>query len=151
MPKIRFGSGLRDKNLEGVNRNGPGPGSYNIKSMLENNILNGTTIIPRRNDSSLNARAQTPGPGTYNPEKLQSRVPPAYRIGSANRSKFEGLETFPGPGHYEPKTINRPSSATHKIGTGQRSNFTATNSTPGPGNYESFSQLKGPKVMRFMV
>ena len=109
-------------------------------------MLNGTTIIPRRADLSLNSRAQTPGPGTYNPDKQQVKMPPAYRIGSANRAKFEGLETFPGPGQYEPRTVNRPSSATHKIGTGQRSNFTAAGNTPGPGNYESVSQLKGPKV-----
>ena len=119
--------------------------------MLENNILNGTTIIPRRNDMSMNSRAQTPGPGTYNPEKLQTKMPPAYRIGSANRSRFEGLETFPGPGQYEPKTMNRPSSAQYRIGTGQRSNFTQSINTPGPGNYESNSQLKGPKAIIIII
>lgn len=134
--------------MEGTFKGGPGPGAYTVRGHFDSNSLNGTTIIPRRPDVSMNARAQTPGPGTYNPEKAQSKMPPAYRIGSANRSKFEGFETFPGPGQYDPRSINRPSSATHKIGSSHRSNFAQGNNNPGPGNYEAFSQLKGPKVNR---
>lgn len=148
-PKIRFGSSTRDKLMEGVLKSGPGPGAYDVRGHFDNNLLNGTTIIPRRNDVSMNARAQTPGPGTYNPEKIQVKIPPAFRIGSANRTKFEGLETFPGPGQYDPRFMNRPSSASHRIGTGQRSNFAQGNNNPGPGNYETFSQIKGPKVAYF--
>lgn len=72
----------------------PGPGAYSIKGHIESSMGNGITMISRKNDLTLTSRAQTPGPGTYNPEKQQYKVPPAYRIGSASRSKFEGTEVF---------------------------------------------------------
>ena len=53
---------------------------------------NGITMISRTKDLTLTGRAQTPGPGAYEPDKKQENIPPAYRIGSAPRSRMTGSE-----------------------------------------------------------
>ena len=52
-------------------------------------------MISRTKDLTMNGRAQTPGPGAYDPDKKQEKVPPAYRIGSAPRSRMSGSEVNP--------------------------------------------------------
>ena len=61
-------------------------------------MLNGTTIIPRRADLSLET---FPGPGQYEPRTVNRPSSATHKIGTGQRSNFTAAGNTPGPGNYE--------------------------------------------------
>jgi hypothetical protein len=150
--------------VEGLGyKNNPGPGQY------ENDLNDFTSrhrvpsyTIGNESKTSRPCSAITPGPGSYQSEKIASG--PKWKFGSQSRDYLippdnlgpgcynipktasKGItmssktiirarQATPGPGSYNPGTV-RPKSPTWKIGTSARDGFkNPKNPSPGPGDY----------------
>ena len=107
-----FGAGLR-KPLSQDNAV-PGPGAYEIKHFVEkreSKSEDGQRHLAAHSKKSLkdrmnNAKLVFPGPGTYNPQKLNTKV--AFSM--ANRTYSLAKEdpaAVPGPGAYDPNSESK--------------------------------------------
>lgn len=86
----------------------PGPGAYEIKHFVEKRESQSEERhLSAHSKKSLkdrmnNAKLVFPGPGTYNPQKLNMKV--AYSMGNRTHSLEKGeAVAVPGPGAYHPQ------------------------------------------------
>lgn len=87
----------------------PGPGAYEIKHFVEkreSKSEDGNRHFSAHSKKSLkdrmnNAKLVFPGPGTYNPQKLNTKV--SFSMGNRTHSLMKGDPmAVPGPGAYNP-------------------------------------------------
>ena len=104
-----FGAGTRD--FLSKENSVPGPGAYEIKHFVEkreSKSEDGHRHLSAHSKKSLkdrmnNAKLVFPGPGTYNPQKLNTRV--AFSMGNRTSSLMKGESAaVPGPGAYDPNS-----------------------------------------------
>lgn len=143
-PKFSFASKQANLSMT-LNRTGPGPGSYELKSTIGSEGKK-HSITPRR-PASAKSGSREPGPGAYNISTTNSG--PKYRIGTA--AKCELLKEFvkvPGPGAYSPndKTMSTSRDAPRwRMSSAKRVSDLATERTPGPGSYNFKERIgEGP-------
>jgi len=118
----------------------PGPGAYEQKTLLSNNI---SYKIGSGNRSSLGQENKLlPGPGAYDTKLNTTRhQSSSWKFGSGTRSGLNMGESAknPGPGSYDMNNNSK------KIGVSFKgkveSDIKTTNSGPGPGNYTITTQL----------
>ncbi|XP_023653808.2 outer dense fiber protein 3-like protein 2a [Paramormyrops kingsleyae] len=103
------------------------------------------TILGRRRASA--GTLQTPGPGTYSPERAppvnNHRRPPSYTMGS--RTRYRSIDSVPAPNQYTlpalmgSQVLEKPSSARYSVAGRCRSGGASEDfaRTPGPGRYNS--------------
>lgn len=144
-PKFSFASKQANLSMT-LNKTGPGPGSYEVKSTIGSSGKK-HSMTPRRPSSARPGSNREPGPGAYNISTASSG--PKYRIGTA--PKCELLKEFvkvPGPGAYSPndKTMSTSRDVPHwRIGSAKRTSDLVTERTPGPGSYNFKERIgEGP-------
>lgn len=100
-----FGAGTRAFLAE--QNSVPGPGAYEIKHFVEKQESQSEERhLSAHSKKSLkdrmnNAKLVFPGPGTYNPQKLNTKV--AFSMGNRTHSLVKGESlAVPGPGAYDP-------------------------------------------------
>ncbi|KAM9849117.1 outer dense fiber protein 3-like protein 2b [Aulostomus maculatus] len=125
----------------------PGP-QYHIDAKMTRFGRDGTpafSILGRMKEPK--EILQTPGPGSYNPEKAPpyslQRRPPSYTMGS--RTQYRCVDSVPAPNKYHlppligPQVPNKPASASYTIASTFRTGGPAVDlaKTPGPCRYNS--------------
>jgi hypothetical protein len=97
---------------------------------------------------SIYERKITPGPGTYNINKLSHS--PKYKFGQFIPTLYES--DVPGPGSYEPNldVAYKPISKKITFGVGERTCF-ANYRAPGPGTYEDSSRAVYPRTTTIRI
>ena len=125
-PEWKIGTSLRPKES---NLDNPGPGSYNTRFKFPDGP---SYSIATKKSENIDIEQTTPGPATYNPQKLGEKS--SYTFG--HKYKTKDTEITPGPGRYEirkEKDLKVPSSI-----FGHEKKFFSSKEalyTPGPGQY----------------
>ena len=137
-PKCRFGTGEQRGKNRFTNKETPGPGNYESKSLFDFGLEKGmgTTMISRKDLSRSNAN---PGPADYQPGLRLRPKSPSYKIGTERRLKGDGQSNkTPGPGHYEQfESLKNRRPTDVKFGRESRDGgLGASTNSPGPGHYD---------------
>ncbi|XP_061650518.1 outer dense fiber protein 3-like protein 2a isoform X3 [Phyllopteryx taeniolatus] len=127
---------------------GPGPGRYALPptvGYVDHDVTkpSGPAYSFRTRMSSTSDKFQTPGPGTYSPEKAPplnaQRRPPAYTMGA--RTRYRSVDAVPAPNSYTlPKLLgnqvpDKASAVSYSMSARRPSVDLAQ--SPGPGGYNS--------------
>lgn len=126
----------QQRNLWGTPEAYPGPGSYNMKSYINDG--------PKR---SMSARSteyvkRTPGPHEYdnNTLRVKNKAPNftmSTRSKSFHQLTFDNNVYTPAPTSYNYRSTFEGNKSGVVIGTAQRRDLTETEKTPAPNYYES--------------
>jgi Sperm-tail PG-rich repeat len=129
----------------------PGPGAYEIKSVIGNEGPKRSLAGRFKIDLQAKELNYKPGPGQYTPSvNFAIKQSPNYKIGTSIREKYYLKDKFihdlPPPNIYNPnyEKIKSKAPATG-LGYGERSAMSKTFASPGPGAYKSPSAIgEGP-------
>lgn len=103
-----YSIGKSERGSVNLFKNNPGPGQYNLR-----NFKNETPKYSISGSRVQQNRAQSPGPGTYNPDKnAVKKRPQSAKIGNSKRCQIQ-KSLNPGPGEYEIRS--RPETASNKF------------------------------------
>lgn len=141
----------------------PGPGTYDVPTSLGHQLLSGKesfrqtslmakhdkswakVMISKDHLSSLKAR-DTPGPGTYQPQLLNSHA--RVRFGSGKRPSFHD-NTFRSPGAvYDVCGDPENTKANIRFGKAQRFHQESALADTGPGQYENKTVFDGANLAK---
>ena len=136
-PKYGFGSEKRDGS-NSRNANGPGPGGYEIKSVIgtegpKNSMHATIDYSPEKKENALK-----PGPGTYNQNNsaIKHREP-GWKVGTAVRQDLEAksrLNSTVSPDKYNPNfSTIKYVAAKWGFGSEKRKELASKDQINGPG------------------
>lgn len=145
-PSYIFGKDKKNQLENNTSKLTPGPGNYNIDS------YNSSLAQPPKytfgkedraaQNSSMNSRAKTPGPGQYKTEGVLGQNAPKISMSFCKPSS-NNKNTTPGPGNYsisDDLTTNKAPQV--KFGKSQRGFLNKESiKVPGPGNYDQNNNI----------
>ena len=138
VPARSFGRAARS--LSAPKANYPGPGSYQIQSFLELSTTGKSTKKPKQvKEKSEKSKIDTPGPASYNPQKLRNDI--KYSMGNKTFSLISSETNAVGPGQYDPNFESVFPAKSNTIGKANREPLISSGILPGPGSY-SLTEIK---------
>jgi Sperm-tail PG-rich repeat len=118
----------------------PGPGSYTIPNFLDTTMSKKSSKKSKiSNDKSDKNKHITPGPASYNPQKLQTTI--AHSMGNKTFNLISSDTSTLGPGQYDPNMDAIKPVKSNTIGRSNRSQIEPKLNVPGPGAY-SLAEIK---------
>lgn len=155
-PTWVFGTEQKLRPQRHTNKDAPGPGNYDYRSLFDNGVDKGmgTSIVSRRPQSAL-SNLRNPGPGEYNPNKVTARPKtPSYKIGTEKRfgdSQMNESMHMPWPGAYDSSENTKTRKAPDcRFGGADRVIGNKSGYSPGPGHYDPNLAKSGPEFVMGM-